>query len=174
MSCKDWIDQCGQLMRQANAVLFEELSLEATSIAAPVLFFPMREWYFPACGLHHRIYRLLHDGEEPPRILPGTTKRGFFSSLYCGVVPFGYRSLFMPNFQLGDRGLAKMGWGRLKEALQDPSLQQIVMPWSVRQVANLEATLMRQGWKVASTSKIAWLRMGDVGTHFCDYYGITH
>eukprot|EP00744_Colponema_vietnamica_P032566 GILI01052894.1.p1 GENE.GILI01052894.1~~GILI01052894.1.p1 ORF type:complete len:159 (+),score=27.38 GILI01052894.1:2-478(+) len=48
----------------------------------------------------------------------------------------------------------------------------IAVPWSVGQIANIEASLLKQGYTVSSVLPMKWMEVGQMGRAFAEYNGV--
>lgn len=49
----------------------------------------------------------------------------------------------------------------------------ICLPWTIQHIVNIEASLIKYGFKVKRVFLLPWMEEDYMGTHFCDYYGIS-
>lgn len=168
----------GIICRASQGVVLEDVCLEALKTLPPAFYFPLKgEPTFASLGLHHRFYDLLVDdyNVQPPKLFPGSVPASLPTALFVGAMPVAFRYVLFPHMVHGTRTEARIGWGRLKDVLDNPHhpIQSVAMPWSVTQINNLESSLYKLGgWSVTNVSVIPWLRLDDVGSHFCDYFGV--
>ncbi|EPY38895.1 hypothetical protein AGDE_05034 [Angomonas deanei] len=99
------------------------------------------------------------------------------------LLPFELRCVYLPTFLTATRAEARVGWGRLKEVIEletiqaeelkregDGSARIVAVPWTAQHVVNLEASLIKAGFKVSRVFTIHWLEEDHMGEHFCSYY----
>nr|CCC89715.1 unnamed protein product [Trypanosoma congolense IL3000] len=182
----------GKLLGLCDAVLMEGVPFEKIDRIAPALLLPLREDTFAALGVHHRFLDILRGSREPPLLYPAGAELGWRSYLQQLFVPFDVRCIYRPTSFSATKGEARMAWARLRELIDRVSTEQveaqqqthpgerkddaeryvICMPWTVHQVVNLEASLIKLGFRVRRTLPLVWIDRDHMGKHFCDYYGI--
>ena len=154
----------------------------------------MKDTTFPAVGLSHRFYDVISGEAEPPHLFAGGVKPGYYLSLMRGMMPMNLRYIYSPYAYHGSLTDARAGWGRLKEAIgletteeierrrklgvidtpveAEVAVKTLAVPWNVRQIGQLQASLFKLGWKPSATRKILWMEGDTMGKNFCDHFGV--
>lgn len=170
---RDFYFKAGKIMVAAEALMIENAALESLKMLPPSAFFPLSDEPFPAIGVHHRFYNIFDsEHSEPPELVAGSIPPGFTWSIFVGSVPFVLKAVFFPSMFVGNRADAKIGWGRLKDALGDTEYKSICVPWTPLQITNLKCSLFKEGWTVGAVQTVPWMDTREMGRNFCDYYAI--
>ncbi|KAF8292236.1 hypothetical protein TcYC6_0120240 [Trypanosoma cruzi] len=181
---KKFFAAVGKAASLCDTVMMEGVSFEHIDRIVPAAFFPLRDNTFPALGLHHRFIDIVRGKREPPFLYPTVSEmtwRVYWTQFF---VPFEWRCVYSPTSFSASKGEARMCWGRLRELIETVTASQadagegvaepyvICLPWTLHQIVNLEASLIKYGFRVGRVFSMEWMDRDYMGRHFCDYYGI--
>ncbi|CBH09899.1 hypothetical protein, conserved [Trypanosoma brucei gambiense DAL972] len=185
---KSFFAALGKTVGLCDAVLMEGVSFEYIDRIAPASLFPLRDDTFPALGVHHRFLDILRDSREPPFLYPAGTELSWSAYLQHLLIPFEVKCIYWPTFSSASKGEARVGWGRLRELIEKVTVEQeraqlgedkkelkpyvICLPWTVNQIVNLEASLVKLGFRVRRVFPLEWIDRDHMGEHFCNYYSL--
>lgn len=181
---RQFFTDVGDLAMACDAVLMEGVPMEKMDRMPPVAFFPLKDETFPALGLHHRYLDILRGQDVPPMLYPAGSNLSWVVRWKQFISPFEVRSVYQPTTLSGTKGEARVGWGHLRELIDRVATENtnrsrggphkvICVPWTVFQIANLEASLVKYGFEVKRVFPMHWLGQDHMGSHFCQYYNIT-
>ncbi|EPY23761.1 hypothetical protein STCU_07479 [Strigomonas culicis] len=160
MGERRFYDQVGELVRECDSVMLEAVTFEKIDKTVPAYFLPLKEDTFPALGVHHRYLDLLrHTQREPPKLYPAGSACGWKAYIQQILIPFEIRCVYVPDVLSATKAEARVGWGRLRDVVDRLAMEQaeadpgsppliIALPWTVLHVVNLEASLVKYGFKV--------------------------
>ncbi|KAH9599434.1 hypothetical protein LSM04_001120 [Trypanosoma melophagium] len=174
----------GEKVAQCDAVMMEGVPFDYIDKITPAALFPLRDDTFPALGLHHRFLDILRRKQEPPFLYPAGSQLGWKAYYMQFLIPFEARCVYWPTLFSASKGEARVGWGRLRELIEQVAARQlnddapevgpyiICLPWTVNQILNMEASLVKYGFRVGRVFAVKWMDRDHMGEHFCQYYGI--
>ncbi|KEG13204.1 hypothetical protein DQ04_01151110 [Trypanosoma grayi] len=181
---KKFFAALGEVAALCDAVMMEGVPFERIDKIVPAALFPLRDDTFPALGLHHRFLDVVRGRREPPFLYPAASELSWRAYWMQLLAPFEMRCVYWPTAFSASKGEARICWGRLRELIEQAAAQQkgggsddsesyvICLPWTVHQIVNLEASLLRYGFRVRRVFPLEWLDRDHMGEHFCNYYGI--
>lgn len=182
---KSFFEQVGQVAIFCDAVVMEGARFEDVDRITPAALLPLKGNTFPALGVHHRFLDILRTaGVEPPTLYPGSANVSWKVWLQQVLLPFELRCVYKPTELSATKGEARVGWGRLRDQIdarvtevgpergKESPHYVIAVPWTAKQIASIEASLVRYGFKVKSVFPLHWIEQDHLGRSFCDYYGI--
>jgi len=194
---KTFFESVGNVLRDADGVVIEGVASTLLHMIGPQSFLPMNELAFPAAGMTTRFYDILRSPDPPPALHPGGGRDGWSSWLKQAFSPLAYRMVYAPATLAMSRAEARLGWGCIRDILESPSLLEgtahlhpdkadqdvlvkpptmkhyvLAVPWSVWQIVNLQASLIKAGYKVKSVHALDWVNENYLGEHFCNYFDI--
>ncbi|KAG5502967.1 hypothetical protein JKF63_04740 [Porcisia hertigi] len=180
---KEFFAQVGSVAEVCDAIIMEGVSFEMIDRILPAAFFPLKNNTFPALGLHHRFLDILRTGSaEPPMLYPGGANVGWGAAITQALIPYELRCVYNPTKLSATKGEARVGWGHvrqvLEEMMEDEAAQAsaekrvLCLPWTLNQIVNIEASLVKYGFEVRNVYRLHWLREDHMGEQFCNYYSI--
>ncbi|KAG5477636.1 hypothetical protein CUR178_05342 [Leishmania enriettii] len=180
---KAFFAKVGSLAEVCDGIIVEGVSFDTIDKLLPAAFFPLKNNTFPALGLHHRFLDILRNSSaEPPMLYPAGADVGWGVFLTQALVPFELRCVYNPTQLSATKGEARIGWGHLRRVLEewiaDEAAQAsgekrvLCLPWTLNQIVNIEASLVKYGFEVRSVYRLHWQREDHIGEHFCSYFSI--
>ncbi|KAG5503379.1 hypothetical protein GH5_04452 [Leishmania sp. Ghana 2012 LV757] len=180
---KAFFAKVGSVAEVCDGILVEGVSFDAIDKLLPAAFFPLKNNTFPALGLHHRFLDILRNSSaEPPMLYPAGADVGWGVFLKQALVPFELRCVYNPTKLSATKGEARIGWGHLRRVLEewiaDEAAQAsgekrvLCLPWTLHQIVNIEASLVKYGFEVRNVYRLHWQREDHIGEHFCSYFSI--
>ncbi|KAK7198680.1 hypothetical protein NESM_000831600 [Novymonas esmeraldas] len=174
----------GAVAEVCDGVLVEGVSFDKIDKLVPAAFFPLKDNTFVALGLHHRFLDILRrSSAEPPLLYPAGADVGWGASIMQAIIPFELRCVYNPTELSATKGEARVGWGHVRQVVEQtveetgeqPSGERRVLclPWTLNQIVNLEASLVKYGFEVRNVYRLHWQREDHMGEHFCNYFSIT-
>jgi hypothetical protein len=177
---RSFFEAVGAIARKSDALLLEGVPDTHINRVAPMVLLPMREPTFSAFRLHHRFYDILHDNkQEPPKLCASAAPTGLLKFTAQSLVPTTLRHILLPSLVSGSKAEAKHAWAHLKELLEDEEMLHkspqnsgsdghytICVPWTVGQVVNLEASLLKLGYRLQRHYAIPWLHEDFMAEQF--------
>ncbi|CCW71020.1 unnamed protein product [Phytomonas sp. Hart1] len=190
---KEFFQEVGRLAASCDCVVAEGVSFDKVDKLQPAMLFPLRTNTFPSFGVHHRFLDILRPtaGDEPPLLYPAGSTIGWNAFLKQVFIPFEVRAVIHPTMLFATKAEARIGWGRLRAVIEEvaplsaktkgstasggqnkgrPPHYVICIPWTVNQIMNLEASLIKMGFKVKRVFPLHWIPEDYMGNCFCDYY----
>jgi hypothetical protein len=178
-------EEVGAMLRSAEVVMLEGVPASHVHRMPPVLLLPMKSVTFPSVGMHHRFFDILRNNpREPPKLFPSAVEIGWPQWIAQATVPIGLRMLLQPNLVSGTKAEAKLAWGRLREVLSDETLVTrhpnrpledrhvtVALPWSTAQIVNLEASLLKLGYRISRQHQLTWMEQDAMGRSFLGLTG---
>lgn len=182
-----FFEQVGRVLAACDTVLMEGVSLEQIDCISPAMFLPLKEVTFPALGMHHRFLDIMRvSNEEPPKLYPAANAKGFRVRFWQTITPLEVQCVYNPTSFSATRAEARSCWGRLLSVVEEHSTsfassapadvkgQYVIgVPWTVAQIANIEASLIKLGFEVKSVFPVHWVAADQIGDSFCNFYRIT-
>lgn len=182
-------NQVGALARVCDGVLLEGVSFEQLDRIAPSYFFPLKESTFPALGLHHRYLPILGNDAEPPTLYPAGRRIHWRAYVRMLTTPFEVYCVYFPTTWSATKAEAAVAWGRLRDTIERIASERRVwgateakkgkgghyvlcVPWTVHHIANMEASLIKHGFRVGRVFPVHWLARDEMGRNFCSYYHV--
>lgn len=192
---KSFFHRLGRILSECDAVVLEGVSFDKIDKMIPASLLPLKENTFPALGVHHRFLDVLQSDREPPMLYPGGSKLGWRTFFQQVFTPFEVQCVYRPTMLSASKGEAKVGWGRLRELIdrrvgevestddgesgakstgrkKAPAPYIICLPWTIQHIVNMEASLIRYGFKVKRVFVLPWIAEDHLGEHFCNFYRI--
>lgn len=178
---RSFFEAVGAVARKCDAILLEGVPETYLHRVAPAFLLPMQVPTFAAFHLHHKYFDILHNNkQEPPKLCAAAATITMSQFVVQSVVPMTLRYVLQPALVSGSKSEAKTAWSYLKELLEDDEMLQkspegaaggddhysICVPWSVGQIVNLEASLVKMGYRLHRHYPIPWLHEGYIGEHF--------
>lgn len=184
MGEKKFYSQIGEVAQVCDSVLMEGVTFDQINRLAPVAFFPLKDDTFPALGVHHRFLDILrYSSAEPPKLYPAGADVSWRALLQRIFIPFELRCVYNPTALSATKGEARVGWGRLRQVVEAEIAETetplhgervvICVPWTLHQIVNIEASLVKYGFKVRNVFPVHWIREDHIGDHFCTAFGLT-
>ncbi|CCW64308.1 unnamed protein product [Phytomonas sp. EM1] len=190
---KEFFQEVGKLAAVCDCIVAEEVSFDKVDKLPPAMLMPLRDNTFPSLGVHHRFLDILRSsvGDEPPLLYPAGSTVAWGALFKQIVIPFEIRAVFFPTMLSATKAEARIGWGRVRAVIEEiaplnakargstggsdrgdrKSPHYVVcLPWTVNQIMNLEASLIKMGFKVKRIFPLHWIPEDYMGNHFCDYY----
>eukprot|EP00331_Platyophrya_macrostoma_P003216 CAMPEP_0176415162 /NCGR_PEP_ID=MMETSP0127-20121128/5655_1 /TAXON_ID=938130 /ORGANISM="Platyophrya macrostoma, Strain WH" /LENGTH=471 /DNA_ID=CAMNT_0017795131 /DNA_START=61 /DNA_END=1476 /DNA_ORIENTATION=+ len=176
----------GTLLRSSDVVMLEGVPLSHVDRMPPSLLLPMKQPTFSRVGMCHRYFDILHNNtREPPKLFPAALTIGWSQWIAQATVPLPLRMLLFPTLVTGTKAEAKVAWGRLREVMGEEALSSkhpehddslptssyvshktIALPWSTAQIVNLEASLLKMGFRVLRQFPLEWVDADAMGNCF--------
>ncbi|KPA79764.1 putative mitochondrial hypothetical protein [Leptomonas pyrrhocoris] len=183
MGERAFFQQVGEVASACDGVVMEGVTFEKSDKLPPVVFLPLKNNTFPVIGVHHRFLDILRrSSDEPPMLYPAGAEVDWRAYAMQVMIPYELRCVYNPTHLSATKGEARIGWGRLRQVLEEvgetgtDSAEQerrvICIPWTLNQIVNIEASLVKYGFTVRNVYPLHWLREDYMGEHFCDYFGI--
>lgn len=179
-----FFEQVGRVASACDAVVLEGVTFDRVDKLAPAVFLPLKADTFPALGVHHRFLDILRTAtaEEPPMLYPAGAEVSWKAYAMQMFIPYELRCVYNPTELSATKGEARVGWGRLRQVLEevgepltgaaDQERYVVCLPWTLNQMVNLEASLIKYGFTVRNVYALHWQREDHMGEHFCDYFNI--
>ncbi|CAJ1027920.1 hypothetical protein Q4I30_004705 [Leishmania utingensis] len=175
--------QVGSIAEVCDGIIMEGVSFDKIDKLVPAAFFPLKSNTFPALGLHHRFLDILRNSSaEPPMLYPAGADVGWGATIMRAVIPYELRCIYNPTELSATKGEARIGWGHVRQVVEemiaDAAAQGggekrvLCLPWTLNQIVNIEASLVKYGFKVRNVYRLHWQREDHIGEHFCDYFSI--
>ncbi|KPI86661.1 hypothetical protein ABL78_4276 [Leptomonas seymouri] len=183
MGERSFFQQVGKVVSVCDAAVLEGVSFDRIDKLSPAMFFPLKSDTFPAIGVHHRFLDILRiSSDEPPMLYPAGAEVGWKAYAMQVLIPYELRCVYNPTHLSATKGEARVGWGRLRHVLEevgepvtgspDQERHVICVPWTLNQIVNIEASLVKYGFTVRNVYPLQWLREDHMGEHFCRYFNI--
>lgn len=194
---KSFFRRLGRIISECDAVVLEGVSFDKIDKMIPASLLPLKENTFPALGVHHRFLDILQSDREPPMLYPGGSNLGWRTFLQQVFTPFEVQCVYRPTWLSASKGEAKVGWGRLRELIDrrvreveektavdngtskaskkgHPAVSPyiICLPWTIQHIVNMEASLVKYGFKVKRVFVLPWIAEDHLGEQFCNFYHI--
>ncbi|AYU79575.1 hypothetical protein conserved [Leishmania donovani] len=180
---KSFFAQVGSVAEVCDGIIVEGVTFDKIDKLVPAAFFPLKTNTFPALGLHHRFLDILRNSSaEPPMLYPAGADVGWGAAIMQALLPYELRCVYNPTKLSATKGEARIGWGHvrqvLEEMMEDEAAQAsgekrvLCLPWTLNQIVNIEASLVKYGFKVRNVYRLHWQREDHMGEHFCDYFSI--
>lgn len=181
---KSFFEQVGRVAAVCDGIVLEGVTFDKIDKLAPAVFFPLKTNTFPAIGLHHRYLDILRNSaDEPPMLYPAGAEISWQAFAMQALIPYELRCVYNPTHLSATKGEARIGWGRLRQVLEEvgetlngsPDQERYVLclPWTLHQIVNLEASLVKYGFTVRNVYPLHWQRQDHMGEHFCEYFDIS-
>jgi hypothetical protein len=183
MGPRVFFERVGEVAAVCDGIVLEGVTFDKVDKLAPAVFFPLKDDTFPALGVHHRFLDILrYSAEEPPMLYPAGSEVSWKAYAMQVVIPYELRCVYNPTYLSATKGEARVGWGRLRQVLEEVgeavtgSTEQerhvICIPWTLNQMVNLEASLVKYGFTVRNVYPLHWQREDHMGEHFCNHFHI--
>lgn len=176
---RTFFEAVGSIARNSDAILLEGVPESHIYRVAPTLLLPMKTPTFEAFQLHHKYFDIIHNNKrEPPKLCASLPEVTMLQYIVQSVVPLTLRYILMPTLVSGTKADARNAWAHLKELLEDEELLRrhpqstegahytICVPWSVGQTVNLEASLVKMGYRLHRHYSVPWLAEDYIGNNF--------
>lgn len=183
MGERRFFQQVGEVASVCDGIVLEGVTFDKIDKLAPAVFFPLKEDTFPAIGVHHRFLDILRrSSDEPPMLYPAGAEISWKAYAMQVLIPYELRCVYNPTYLSATKGEARIGWGRLRQVLEEvgevltgsPAQERhvICLPWTLNQIVNLEASLVKYGFVVRNVYPLHWQREDHMGEHFCKHFNI--
>lgn len=178
---RSFFEAVGAIARKSDALILEGVPDADLNRVAPMILLPMREPTFGSFNLHHKYYDIVHGNKhEPPKLCASASESQVTKFVAQSLVPMTLRHILLPSLVSGSKAEAKNGWAHLKELLEDDDMLRknpqrpdntdghytICVPWTVGQIVNLEASLLKLGYRLRRHYALPWLTEDFMGENF--------
>eukprot|EP00796_Vickermania_ingenoplastis_P009241 gene9241-6494_t len=171
---KPFFSRIGRICSECDALVLEAVSFDKIDRMVPASLVPLKKDTFPVVGVHHRFLDILQSDREPPMLFPGGSKVGWRTFLQRVFTPFEIQCVYQPTVLSASKGEAKIGWGRLRELIErrqretadrgsDRQPYIIGLPWTIQHIANIEASLIKYGFRVNRVFVLPWITENHMG-----------